>query len=525
MKLTVLLLKSSVDVFDDALRDGHGLDEVSLKKEIGDESALFVRQPHSNPPKWAAFLQPATVGTLTLANASSAAVLFVRKGDRRLAYTFGHGRNALNPESIEPRFGLKVALNTMDANRLRSADTRMLGDDVRTKRVQTSGLVDQTAFEFDTSRDLLRQISGVPSSDSLAKKVIGSDSLTLHANVTASGLGEKSQQLIDAFASNKYRDQFEWIDHLAPVTDPSRRAELDKRLVEALSKGSLDRMHLAATSVVDWDEVEDFKIDGTRGTVFPDLDLDAYVAAHSDIAAVSLERLKSQKVKVRFSGNDNYTPRGSVYLSLVWETKVGNTVYALVDGSWYAVDADYAEKVRRSVGAVPNPRADHLPETTTSESEGDYNERAANESSQLFLLDKKLVKPAGAATRIEFCDLFSKDKQLIHVKRKTSSATLSHLFAQGTVAAELFLQDPEVRKQVRETIRLEAPRSGFLQHVPEARPTASDYEVVYAIAAKPNANWPLSLPFFSQINLMASCQRLAAMGFSYALTLVEANDS
>jgi uncharacterized protein (TIGR04141 family) len=50
-------------------------------------------------------------------------------------------------------------------------------------------------------------------------------------------------------------------------------------------------------------------------------------------------------------------------------------------------------------------------------------------------LDGVLVKPEEATTPIEFCDLLSSNKGLIYIKKKTRSATLSHLFAQGTVAA------------------------------------------------------------------------------------------
>jgi uncharacterized protein (TIGR04141 family) len=162
-----------------------------------------------------------------------------------------------------------------------------------------------------------------------------------------------------------------------------------------------------------------------------------------------------------------------------------------------------------------------LPNAQSGEKEGDYNRRVASSNADLFLFDQRLVKPEGSATQIEFCDLLSKSKQLIHVKRKTRSATLSHLFAQGVVAAPLFVQDAQLRKQVKDIIREHAPSGGFLQHIPDARPRSADYEVVYAIVAKPSANWPLSLPFFSQVNLMHSCRLLDSLGFRFALQLVK----
>lgn len=522
-KLNVLLLKSSCKKFADALRAGHTLTDTKLKNKIGDESALYVKAPHKNPPSWAKFLAPIANGKLNLANASSSAILFVKSGTRIFAFCFGQGRSELKNDIAEPAFGLRVALNTVDAKKLRSADARTLENGITTRRLQTSRNADQTAFGFDVARELLRQIAGQPDDDKIGTKVVGADALTLHAQVKAADLGPKCKQLLTAFKSKKYKAQFGWVDHLAAVNDKAIRDKLDNKLVDAFVKSNRDEMHLAATSIIDWELVESFKIGGAGKTEFVELDLEDYVPRIGNLADVTLARLKNYRVQAKFAGADTFLPQASVYSSLVWETTYSGKLYTLVDGSWYAIDGDYAKAVAEFIGDISEPDPDHLPHSTAGEVEGDYNERADDESDELFLLDKRLVRPAGASTSIEFCDLFSKDKQLIHVKRKTRSATLSHLFAQGVVSAELFLQDAEVRKQVKTHIRTHAPAGGFLKHIPDGRPTASEYEVVYAIAAKPNAKWPLSLPFFSQVNLMIACKRLDALGYGYSLVLIEAS--
>lgn len=521
-KLNVLLVKSTYKTFEDALRDDHSLSKVRLKQKIGNGSALYAKKPHQNPPSWAKFLVPIAAETLQLANASSSAVLFVKSGKRILAFCFGQGRSELKPEVAEPGFGLKVALNTVDPERLRSADARTLEHGITTKRLQTSRDADQTAFGFDVSRDLLRQIAGQPDDASFAGKVIGSDSLTVHAQVVAADLGKKSEQLLKAFRSKRYKDFFEWVDHLAAVTDPTLSEKLDGKLISALKGNDRENMHLAASSVIDWEAVDKFKIQGAGRDEFLDLDLEAYIESLGDnLSAITVAKLKGYRIRTQFAGSDSFVPQGSVYSSLVWETKYRGRLYALVDGHWYSIDESYAAKVAKFIKKIPEPDPDHLPTSTIGEKEGDYNERAANDSDELFLFDKVGIRPDGAATPIEFCDLFSKSKQMIHVKRKTRSATLSHLFAQGAVSAQLFLQDPEVRKQVKEEIREKLPSGGFLRHIPDGRPAAADYEVVFAIIAKPQTKWPLSLPFFSQVNLMTTCKQLEALDYRYALQLVE----
>ncbi len=521
-KLNISLLKDSAIDFESVLRDDHSLTETPLKDTIGDDSALYVKEPHKNPPSWARFLAPVTQAKLKLANASSSAVLFVKADDRIFAVCFGHGRNELRPELIENGFGLKVTLNRVDPAKLRSVDARTLENGVTTKRLQTSRNADQTAFGVDVARDLLRQVVGQPDDSTFAKKLAGSDSLTIHAEITAGGLGQKCKQLLAAFQDTKYKANFDWVDHLAEVTNPKLRDTLNQKMTEAFRTRSLDDMHLAASSIVDWENIDKFKITGAGHTEFLDLDIEEYADALGDkLGTISLDKLKSYKIRAQFAGSDTFSPQGSVYSSLVWETKYKNRLFAFVDGHWYEVDNSFAKKVADFVSKIPVPAVNLLLSSPSGEKEGDYNARVATASGDLFLLDKKLVKPDGAATNIEFCDIFSKSKQLIHVKRKTRSATLSHLFAQGTVSAQLFIQDALVRKQVKDIIRNESPGGGFLQHIPDGRPNPADYEVVYGIIAKPNAKWPLSLPFFSQVNLMHSCRQLETLGFRYALQLVE----
>jgi uncharacterized protein (TIGR04141 family) len=275
-KLNVVLLKSVCKSFVDALKEDHSLVASKLKSQIGDGSALYVKAPDTNPPTWQKFLQPVASGNLALANASSSAILFVQSDNRILAYCFGHGRTELRPELIENGFGRKVALNRVHPLKLRSIDARTLENGVTTKRMQTSRDSDQKAFGLDATRDLMRQVVGQPDDETFGTRVVGSDSLTLHASVTAGGLGAKSHQIIEAYKDDKYKANFEWVDYLVEVTDPKLRAELDDELVNAFASHDLENMQLAASSIVDWENVDKFKITGTRGATFVDLDIELY---------------------------------------------------------------------------------------------------------------------------------------------------------------------------------------------------------------------------------------------------------
>ncbi len=154
-------------------------------------------------------------------------------------------------------------------------------------------------------------------------------------------------------------------------------------------------------------------------------------------------------------------------------------------------------------------------EKSKIESEGDYNERAANDFSY-HLLDKKLVKSNRTTTSIELCDLMTANKQFIHVKhRKGGSAGLSHLFAQGNVSAEILLGDKEFRKSAR--VVLKRVEDG-LQHSVSLDDFKSDgVEIVFLILGEDSSTLKANLPFFSKVNLSKAFENLSQRGFDVSI--------
>jgi uncharacterized protein (TIGR04141 family) len=153
------------------------------------------------------------------------------------------------------------------------------------------------------------------------------------------------------------------------------------------------------------------------------------------------------------------------------------------------------------------------------ETESDYNNRAA-ETLGCFLLDKKLIKSNKTTTSIELCDLLTLDRQMIHVKhRKGGSAGLSHLFSQGSVAAEILLGDREFRKAARTVLgrisrdaRNLIPLDGF---------RSSDYDVVFLILGDSSESVKSNLPFFSKVNLSRASENLTQRGFTVKISGAE----
>jgi len=524
--LTLYLLKDSVESFHKALRRTHSLRRVALRSDLPYEGEFWYSVPKPHAPKWVEFINAMLESQISGVNVSSACgVLFIRSAGRTFAFTFGHGRHLLEPDCYEYRFGLKVVLNRVGHERLRSLDMRTYEDVVVSTRRQTSRSAQISAFALDVSRDLLRAVTGEPDDPSFAKRIAGRDSLTISVAISMDRLGEKCQEILEAYRDDRYKEHFDWVDNLTEVRDRETIRCLNERLIQCLRAGSTEKVHLAPPEVVDWQSVDKFRISGTGRNEYDDLDIDEYLATLGEKREqLTIERLKSYHISVKWAETEQFFSRWSLFDCIVWEVKHKGRFYALVEGRWFEIDDKFATRVCSFVNSLRS-RNLTLPSAKKREREPDYNNRVASERAELVCLDGFLVQPQDAATRIEFCDLVSTRKHLIYVKRKARSATLSHLFSQGTVAARSFLQDENVREQIRDKLR-EFGRD-FKDVVPEKakRPNPADYEVVYAVIIKKGVSWPDSLPFFSQLNLMQHARQLLGLAFKVALLRIEEDET
>lgn len=127
------------------------------------------------------------------------------------------------------------------------------------------------------------------------------------------------------------------------------------------------------------------------------------------------------------------------------------------------------------VGRVPRAPC-VLPNAEEDEIERQYNRRVAGNNGTYALMDRNLIRYPDPRSPVEFCDLYSTDREIIHIKPYAGSSTLSHLFAQGVTSGTLFAHDAGFRRAVNERL----PVSHRLQH-PQQPLAPKEYSVVYAI--------------------------------------------
>jgi uncharacterized protein (TIGR04141 family) len=526
-RLTIFLLRD-VDDPDDALADdvATGLVRSELTEASGLTGRFYSKKSFTRTPNWVKYVDPAVVGGVQgVQSASGSGMLILKVDQHAFALTFGYGRSFLNQAKIERRFGLKVALNLIDERQIRSLDTKKFDEMVVSTNTQTSRTTELPTFGVDVLRDIVRAVTGTAPADTGYKSLSGADALVVGVGNAVTDLPSLLRDLYTHFTDTKYQAAFGWIDHLAEVKDPSLVAKLDSELIGNLRASDTTTTHMSMPENLEWEDIEHFLITPTRKHAYAELDLDEYLAQPpTDAAKLTIDLLKQRKVSVKFISSADAVARWSVYQCLVSEHRVDGSLYALIEGRWFEIAQTLVDQVDAAISALPAATVS-LPAGFPGEHEGDYNTRAAAASGDLTLLDRELVAPDGAKTRIEFCDLMSTDGSLIHVKRKTRSSTLSHLFAQGQVSAES-LSDGPLRDQVRAAIERSAGAadcSGWLDLVaPSDLPINREkVTITFAVIANSSAAGVEWLPFFSRLALMQTVRDLSRLGFmKVALTRV-----
>ena len=535
--LTVRLLREGKTV-EDTIRAGSG-----FREEPSEIGRLFVGQNAGGAPRWATFLSTAagSAANIDLKSQSCGAIWFVDvmrpvKPKRTLVITFGTGQLALEPETIERSFGLKVVLNTVVRSRLRTLDVASLDATVIHRRTQASRDIDINEFGMDHYRELLRLAAGTPSDLGLARTLSGRDALTLNRQYTVSEIEPLCAKLLALSEGVEYQTDYKFIDNVKPVRDKSLVATLDGLLFAELGglvSGQASDLHLSIPEILDPSHSLDVTYVGARlksgrKQSYAGVDIADYVEQLKlgRFSKLTLDNWRStHTIKFAETGSTDPAKHHKVRDCIVWERSISQVNYVIFGGEWFAItDKFYAEIEEDFQRLIPRKL---IVAATTANNEQKLIAELEKRP-DLLLMDSTKTNPAGAPkANIEFCDFFSVDRQLIHLKDGHASTSISHLWNQGVVASESFLRDEAFRRAALKNVRKrqkKTNKSGFdvLIPTPTKRPSTSDFTVVYGIMRVPyKKTKKLDLPFFSKVSLRAAAQRLEDLGFKVEVQLIE----
>ena len=333
-------------------------------------------------------------------------------------------------------------------------------------------------------------------------RVGGSDALRVAKDLDFDDLGAFCLDVDTVFSKTTYKARFDWIDHVTPIEDDTTVTALEKTLVSVLKEGGqeLKLLQMAPPEVVDWDRLQKFTYHSeSRAKVRrPDVSLDHYLKTLSDtdLSELDAEFLHRRHIK-GFDSEDNEIAKWSVWRCLTGEIEHEKSTYVLDDGSFYQVEKNFLAKLNSDIAQHEREGA-LLPPAKLGQWEADYNKEVADKDKSFLCLDAKEVPFEGARGGIELCDLLTRQKQLIHVKRYTSSATLSHLFNQARTSAEL-LTNGAFRGAAKKHIAERDPEGHFAVFEPETI-DPREFEVVIAIVKRWDGLNLAALPFFAKMN-------------------------
>lgn len=367
--------------------------------------------------------------------------------------------------------------------------------------------VSPSEFGIDIEQDPVSSVTAKSSNSRSGKIITGKDALHVSARVDVNTVSDFLSYSLSRTRSNDYKSRFDWIDQITAVRNPTIEDNLNAQLVQRIQSRQLERIWMAVPQIIDWAAVAGFRyIRPKQAELKDDLTLEDYLEA-SDDSSPTLDSLKSHHVYPISAVDGDQIDHWSAFRCMYAEIEARNKLYILNNGNWYEIARDFSEAVENDFLSTPESAVD-LPDYTTG-SELAYNTDATIHLGNACCMDQRTIVHGGGHSKIEFCDIFTNDRKLIHVKKYGGSSVLSHLFMQGAVSGELLVGDTEFRVKLNR----ELPR-GYKIPEPRRRPNPSEYEIVYAITST-SLN-PLNIPFFSKVSLRSARRRLTS--YEYQVT-------
>lgn len=498
---------------------------------------LFVGQIYTSRPGWISFVEEqAGVQPDNLIASGAGAVLFLPVDDRIFAICFGHIRMALDEEAFERQFGLKVTLNSVPRDGLRTLDLATPDAVTFQKRVQASQDSDLQGFGVDVLRDLARVAGGTPSDADFAKFVAGRDSLSITCKLSSDDLLDKCDQVLQVYRSNTYKQRFPWIDNMQVVRERVTLTALDRKLFAALNelrKGRGSELHMAPPEIVDYQEgcLLHYNGFGSAGTDFHSLSIEDYVAELERCAFKgTIDDVRERHyIKAKAPDSEVFNTQWRVYNCFTFETDIKKAgvlnSYVLFSGQWYCVERNFKRQVEARFQSIPRVQ---IIGPTDCRNERELIAHLVDSRADLLCLDQVKINPQGVRyANIEPCDFLSNQKQFIHLKDGHSSGPISHLWSQGVVSAEALVSDADFRKKLRSVVSTRRRQALALLPAIHGRVVRADYTVVYGIMRKPYRDGTLDLPFFSKVSLQAAVDRIEQLDIPVALEIIAkpANDT
>ena len=360
----------------------------------------------------------------------------------------------------------------------------------------------------------------------------------LTSDVILKEIAPKLATIFDVYKSDKYKSAFHELDYIQPERDVATVEKLNQELVAAINRRASDlKLSMAYPDQIDYSNCDYFKIR------VPGIPRNQKIVSYVGIPVlyqildlskkpVTIEELKLHKI-VGFSGaHEPLTGGDSIFSYLVFETdEINGHKYVLSNRNWYRINADFIKQTDADLlHIIPNfsntPPLKPWSKIKNSKGQDSYDEGQYNSlykgNNGFLYLDKQWFQSFGKGnkkSRTEIADLFHFDtNKLICIKKGREAASLSALWAQGSVSAELFQGLPAYRDEFLKRVRAQwSASSGTITNE-----LIKSLTFCFAIGTEQTyPNIVSLLPVFSRINLLRHARLLEKMNFKVEVACIK----
>ncbi|MHB8503477.1 MAG: TIGR04141 family sporadically distributed protein [Candidatus Acidiferrales bacterium] len=520
LPLTIFLIKSDrVDSLEREL--GTAADGI-FELAAPHEGRVFSFPPHNGEPSWAIALKSAleNPNRFSAFGQSPSAVMLVMHDSRMFALSFGHAAARLQPEWLERDFDRRVALNSVQPNKLVEIHLEQVFAKwhVARERAPRATSVDEFGVEFD--RDLVARVEGFPKEK---YKVLGGmvrGGTNLRVKVPFSDLSAVLEKSSSLYASKHYQNTWPEIDKINPIQDDELigklELQLDKEMTDA---GAMKRMvMLAPLHRQEEDLSADSYVFGRFTKNSPRAPYLMYSSwlGHLEKKGQGASVAKAKKNTIHILGAEkNSLSSCSVFDCLGYELAWNKRQYILSSGVWYEVDSDFISDVDNLLKKKLASPKGTLPTWDGQCDEAEYNLQCARAAGFLSF-DSKNILYGGSQSKFEFCDILHlQNKTLYFAKIPNKSSGVSHLVEQVRRTVELtFGDDSSFREAVQESMKKH--HNGADTTWLDNRPKNSEWNLCMVLLGKS----ALQLPFFARCSIRRLFLDMRKRGFEVSLAAV-----
>lgn len=202
----------------------------------------------------------------------------------------------------------------------------------------------------------------------------------------------------------------------------------------------------------------------------------------------------------------------------VFEIYLHGETYALCLGQWFRIASDYVAEVNNRVSDIEDVTGILDLPAWTSGKECEYNKMVCDQLGFLHL-DARDFMIGGPHQKVEVCDFITPQFDFVCVKKMEDSATMSHLFSQAAVSADLYSANAHGQG---------ASNVGYADNVHaryreiwgDMSGVESNRRMVLAIATEKEGAIADSLFFFSKVNLVQRSEDLRKSAFKVAIAKI-----